>query len=125
MGKQKDFHNSPAGVCGHAGNGPSVRRTEAGVGLVEALIAAAIVAIAAVGIFSVLEYANQQNNSSAQSWAAMQSTMVAWAQTPVTVSATQSVAVTVSGPTGKQTESVPVAETASGSALYGWWRSAP
>ncbi len=137
MGKQKHFPNSPcrvqppawvqppAGVCGHAGNGPSVRRTEAGVGLVEALIAAAIIAIAAVGIFSVLVYANQQNNSSAQSWAAMQSAMVAWAQTPVTVSATQSVAVTVSGPTGEHTESVPVAETASGSAPYGWWRSAP
>ena len=131
MGKQKHFPDSPAVVqplawmCGHAGKGPSVRRAEAGVGLVEALIAAAIIAIAAVGIFSVLVYANQQNNSSAQSWTAMQSAMVAWAQTPVTVSATQSVAVTVSGSTGKQTESVAVAETASGNAPYGWWRSAP
>lgn len=100
---------------------------ESGIGLVEVLVAAAIIVIAATGIFSVLNYANYQNAVSAQSWTAVQSAMTAWGQTPVSVSTTQSVAVTVSGSTGQQAESVPIAETASagGQTPYGWWRSAP
>jgi Tfp pilus assembly protein PilV len=116
MGKQKHFRKS----CENA-----VRRADAGVGLVEAMIAAAILAIAAVGIFSVLDYSAQQNISATQSWDSVQAAMTAWSQTPVAVNTQQSVAITVSGATGQQTESVPVAETASGKAPYGWWRSAP
>ncbi len=115
MGKQKHFRE-PCGA--------DVHRTDAGVGLVESMIAAAIIAIAAVGIFSVLNYAAQQNISAAQSWASVESAMTAWSQTPVLVKTKQSVAIIVAGPTGQQTESVPVAETASGQASYGWWRSA-
>jgi Tfp pilus assembly protein PilV len=98
-------------------------QNEAGVGLVEAMIAAAIIAIAAVGIFSVLDYAAQQNISATQSWASVESAMTAWSQTPVKVNVSQSVAITVSGSIGQQTESVPVAETASGNAPYGWWKA--
>lgn len=100
---------------------------ELGIGLVEALVAAAIIVIAATGIFSVLNTANRQNVVSAQSWTAVQSAMTAWGQTPVSVSVTQSVAVTVSGSTGQQAESVPIGETASagGQTSYGWWQSAP
>ncbi|MBU2765857.1 hypothetical protein HAP94_06525 [Acidithiobacillus ferrivorans] len=111
MGKQKRFRK--------------IADNEAGVGLVEAMIAAAIIAIASVGIFSALEYANQQNISTTLSWGSVQSAMTAWSQTPVAVSTSQAVAITVSGATGQQTESVPVAETASGNDPYGWWRSAP
>lgn len=100
-------------------------RHETGVGLVEAMIAAAIIAIASVGIFSVLEYANQQNTSTAISWGSVQSAMTAWSQTSVAVSTSQSVAITVSGATGQQSENVSVAETASGNNPYGWWRSTP
>jgi Tfp pilus assembly protein PilV len=123
MGKQKHFHKSDTGIRVAPSKGAA--NTEAGVGLIEAMIAAAIIAIAAVGIFSVLNFANQQNISAAQSWGSVQSAMTAWSQTPVTVNTQQSVAITVSGVTGSQTESVPVAETASGAASYGWWRSAP
>lgn len=108
MGRQKHFLNN-----------------DAGIGLVEAMVTMALVAIAAAGIFSVLEYANQQNIATVISWNSVQSAMAAWTQTPVAANTQQSVAVTVSGATGQGTEDVPVAETASGSASYGWWRSAP
>jgi Tfp pilus assembly protein PilV len=99
---------------------------EAGIGLVEAIIAAAIIVIAAVGIFKVLDYAARQNTSAAQSWAQVESAMTDWSQSTVPVSIAQTVSVTVSGATtGQQTESVSVAETASGSTPYGWWRSEP
>jgi Tfp pilus assembly protein PilV len=99
---------------------------EAGLGLVEAVVAGVIILIAAAGIFRVLDYAARQNTSAAQSWAQVESAMTDWSQTTVPVSVTQSVAVTVSGlTTGQQVENVSVAETASGNAPYGWWRSSP